>query len=351
MSKWYAPLAVSGLAALIMIGAIAWFIMTRATPSPSASTPTSTQTPSSRQAEEAAPTVATDPLESVQGWPTIFVNIVAHNEDNISPKHADYRTTEPLFQRQRLATINFATMLKTHNVKFNWQSDWDFLLGVSAFDDGAGTNGKNMVRYLFEDLGVSVDPHSHEKAGYNYADIAYLMELLGVQASGVVGGLVASPPEDSKLEYLWGLTHGSNYPAYEWRPELLWGGGTSGHVDEEQLWVSGVWHPQDNEHFDVHDPEAPLPVVGHYQSSWEGLDKLLALQAAGELTAGKIYTVSIFSRQNDFSDAYTAEFAARLATYDDETADGRLVWTTIQETYEAWVERYGSEPNIFHWEE
>lgn len=297
-----------------------------------------------------SPTPAVMPTTAATGAPVIYVNIVSHSEDGTSPGYPNFSTDQSSFATERAGLVSFANMLARHRVQYDYQSDWNFLLGVQKFDAGdASTNGKNVLRYLSEDLGFAIDPHSHEKNGYNYADVAYLIKANGVEPSHVVGGFIASPESQSKLSYLGSLTHGSKYPAYEWKPEILWGGGTGNHVNESALWISGVWHPKSPSSFAVDDPAAPLPVVGHYESNWDGLNKLLALQEEGALTPGNMYTVTIINNQPDFDDAYVDAFSEKLDSYADETAEGKIVWTTIRETYGAWVGSYGSKASILPW--
>ncbi|NBS41955.1 hypothetical protein EBS80_04855, partial [bacterium] len=284
------------------------------------------------------------------GVPVIYVNIASHSEDGTTPGYPDFSTDKASFDTERAGVVAFANMIAQHQAKYDYQSDWNFLLGVQKYDAGdASTNGKNVLRYLSEDLGFAVDPHSHEKNGYNYADVAYLIKANGVEPSHVVGGFIASPADQSKLSYLSTLTHGSKYPTYEWKPEILWGGGTGNHVNESALWISGIWHPKSASSYAVDDPSAPLPVVGHYESGWNGLDQLLALQGEGKLTEGNIYTVTIMSDQPDFTDSYVSAFSAKLDEYADETAAGKIVWATIEETYDAWVDSYGSKASILPW--
>lgn len=137
------------------------------------------------------------------------------------------------------------------------------------YDKGTpSTKGKNFLRYLKEDLGFEIDPHAHETQ-YNYADVLYLIEALGVSVSQTVGGFCAAPPESSKLEYLWVPITGWIYPDYTWQPDFLWGDATCHHIDEDSLWISGIWKPQDTKHFLVHDEDAPLPCFGGYKNSWQ----------------------------------------------------------------------------------
>lgn len=44
----------------------------------------------------------------------------------------------------------------------------------------ATTGGRNFLVVLRDDYGVAIDPHSHENGGYNYADVAWLLDDLGV---------------------------------------------------------------------------------------------------------------------------------------------------------------------------
>ena len=275
--------------------------------------------------------------------PIIYVNIVSHNEDTLHPKYPDYSQDEATFTRESKQVLAFADMLEAHGAKYNFQTDWNFLLGMQKYDNGKS----NLLTDLIK-LGMEVDPHSHEHLGFNYADVAYLISTLGVTPSNNAGGFLASPAEVSKLDFLSAPITGERYD-YTWSPVVAWGSGTNNHIDEESLWQSGVWRPVDAEHFDEHDPNGPLAVIGHYSSNWEGLDALLEKQANGELEDGHMYTVSIMNNQWELDEAYIAEFEARLKTYNDETNDGRIVWATLTQTYEDWVNVYNEVPTILPW--
>ncbi len=284
--------------------------------------------------------------------PVIYVSIASHSEDPHNQGTPNFITDESAFNAERSEVIAFAQMLKDHGAKYNYQSDWNFLNGIIAYDKGdSDTNNKNLLRYLSEDLGVEIDPHSHENDGYNFVDVAYLMNQLGIVPSNVVGGFIAGPGEDSQWSYFSSLTQGKKYPSYQWTPKILWGGGTSLHQNEKDFWISGVWTPQDATHYDVNDATGTLPAIGSYGGGWEGLDQLLSLQSQGKLEAGKIYTVTIMNDQLDLSDATISAFENRLEQYTDETASGRIIWSTLMDAYNAWTTMYHSEPSILHWDE
>lgn len=285
------------------------------------------------------------------GQPVIYVSVASHSEDPHNPGTPNFSNDESAFADQRANVVEFANMLQEHGAEYNYQSDWNFLNGIIKYDNGSSdTNNKNLLRYLSEDLGVEIDPHSHENDGYNFVDVAYLISRLGVTPTNVVGGFIAGPGEDSQLSYFSSLSHGLKYPSFQWTPKILWGGSTSLHQNEKDFWISGVWIPQDATHYDAHDPAGTLPTIGSYGGAWEGLDQLLSLQSQGKLEAGKIYTVTIMNDQLDFSDAYTKTFEDRLEQYADEAAAGRIVWATLMDTYNAWITTYHSEPSILHWD-
>lgn len=280
--------------------------------------------------------------------PPVYVSIVMHNEEPLTGQYPDFVNNEIMFWRHREAVVNFANMLYAEGVKLNYQSDWNFLLAATLYDNGSSsTNGKNFLRYLKEDLGFEIDPHAHETE-YNYADVAYLIEALGVPVSHTVGGFLAYPPEQSKLEYFREPLAGWNYPEYSWQAEILWGGATFHHQNEEKLWVSGIWKPKDNENFLVHDENAPLPHIGGYRSNWQGLNKLLQKQQNGELEAGKIYTQTVFVGQNQvLHPEFVQSFHQQIQNLSEYTDAGLIHWVGLAELIDIWRMEYDSEPNIF----
>ena len=293
-------------------------------------------------------------LLGIGGWkapgdsyPPILVSIVCHNEEPAAG-YPDFVADTEAFWQYREALVNFSQMLYEQEVAFNFQSDWNFLLAATLYDTGtASTNGKNVVRYLVEDLGFEADPHAHETQ-YNYADVAYLLaQLMGGDPSHTVGGYIAAPPEEAQIEYFRDTLYGWHYP-YAWKAQILWGGATRWHIDEDSLLTSGVWRPPDNAHYLGHDPEAPLPEVGGYNRRWDGLLDLLQKQASGELHPGRIYTHTLFVEQVQMLDtAFIAEFRNRLQSLDSLTAAGRIRWVGIAEAVQIWQTEYDERPNLY----
>ena len=250
-----------------------------------------------------------------------------HNEEPRMGHYPDFVNDEVAFWQHRVALIQFVDMLDANGVMFNWQSDRNFLLAVGLYDTGTPeTNGKNLVRYIKEDLGFEVDPHAHETL-YNYADVACLIEALGVTVSNTAGGFLAAPTEDSKLKYLWQPITGTQYPTYTWQAEILWGGATLFHINEQSLWVSGVWKPKDKYDFLEHDNAAPLPYVGGYGRN--NCDVLIEKQQNGELEEENIHTCTLFVGQTELlRQGFIQQFEQQIQALD--TA-GSIRWVGLGE--------------------
>ena len=282
-----------------------------------------------------------DPGSVVPDDNAILVSIVMHCEE--PPAYPDFENDETTFHSHRAALLDFANRLAELKVKFNYQSDWNFLKAMIAYDNGdPSTNGKNLLRFMYEDLGFEIDPHAHETR-YNFADVAYLIELIDVTPSTVVGGFIVDPPADSKLEYFWQEIRGRQYVSSRWQAAALWGGGTGNHVNDDLFIASGVWHPADRDHPMEHSATAPLPNIGNFGGEWANLDLLLTLRDAGKLGAG-IHTCTIMTNQRDVVDAnWVAAFEAEV---ESRRFDTGIRWVGLSEVLQIWASQYGSQPNI-----
>lgn len=270
----------------------------------------------------------------------ILVSIVMHCEE--PPAYPNFMSDKATFEQHRAALVTFANMLHTYEVKFDYQSDWNFLRAIIMHDSGADTGGKNVLRWMSEDLKFQIDPHAHETS-YSYADVAYLIELNGVTPSGIVGGFIAEPANSSKLEQFWAPIGGDQYVSQSWQATALWGAASGNHVNDDALFASGVWKPQDRAHPTTHDEGAPLPSIGNFGGSWENLDLLLELRGAGKLGGG-IHTCTIMTNQRDVVDAdWRAAFEAELLA---RRGDAGIRWVTLNEVLDIWQDQYGGAANV-----
>jgi hypothetical protein len=273
--------------------------------------------------------------------PVIYVTFMSHNEEP-NFRQPNYFENN-LFERSRASLIELVNILNDYGVKYNLQSDGNFLKAALELDDGSDTDGKNIVKWMYDE-GVEIDPHAHETF-YNYADVAYLIEQLGVPTTYVVGGFTAGPPEECEVERFHEPITGWEYPDYTWEAEVLWGGATAGHQNEQDLWYSGIWRPESNDNFTAHDPET-IPYIGGFRTKWEGLEQLIERYEAGELDPNKIYTVAIMNDQPSYLDeGFFDELKAELDSISEYVDAGVIQWANLSEILEIWETEYGAEPN------
>lgn len=142
-------------------------------------------------------------------------------------------------------------------------------------------------------MGVVIDPHSHEGGGYNYTDVAYLLETLGVGGSTVIGGHIWDPtlPQFQQWDRFRAPVIGMTYPQAIWRGDILMGSGTPNHVNDPI--VSGVWHPKDRFNYWEDDPAGNIVSVGAFKGDVAGISELTGLSRAGQINATCMLTASI----------------------------------------------------------
>lgn len=282
--------------------------------------------------------------------PSIYVSIVSHNEE--PPGYPDFTTNETAFWVHREAVRVFAESLSAVGVEYNFQSEWNYLEATLTYDAAgtALTNWKPLPKYLVEDLLFEVDPHAHETSR-TYADVASLdFDIVG-SVSGVAGGFIAGPPDESIVDRLRDPVACSVYAGPEWQAEILWGAATPGHVDESALWISGIWRPRDDARFLEHDPCGSLVCVGGFTKTWEGLDTLLARRTAGLLDPNKMYTATIFLQQVELlMPGFIEDFVARIRALEPETTAGVIQWVGLSDAVTIWETSYDAVPTIYPYE-
>ncbi|MBI5481397.1 MAG: hypothetical protein HY906_21235 [Deltaproteobacteria bacterium] len=274
----------------------------------------------------------------------VYVTICSHNETD---SRYDAYDTLGGYLDLRDNVLRIAQLVNNHNAKWDYQADWRFLEAALVYETEPGvadnTNGKSILRYLSEELGVQVDAHSHETNGYNYADVAYLISQLGVAPTGIVGGFLWYPPETAIWERFWSPLVGSKYPAYTWQAEALWGGGTSQHAGPDDM-SFGIWRPKDKNNFTVDDPASNLPNIGNGDElHFTGILELIQALESGQAPAGKLYTASYMVFELSAESAYNT-WDQDLATLDQYVATGQVVYATLNEVLALWRTQYNSEP-------
>jgi len=212
--------------------------------------------------------------------PPVYVVVFTHVEDNTPGGMLGSMQSRQNHQAHRSNLIAMAALAESSGVQWTLQPDWKILEAALLYEDStlkATTNGKNFLRYLKEDRGAVIDPHSHENGGYNYTDVAHLLDSLGVGATTVIGGHVWDPslPQFQEWDRYRVPVAGQHYPGATWRGDILIGSGTPNHVNDPVL--SGVWRPRDRDHSFEHDPSANITAVGQYKKSIASISELIAL--------------------------------------------------------------------------
>lgn len=310
--------------------------------------------------------------------PPVYVSFYSHNEEGgywdtlVGDRDAYVAWRSDLIARVKL--------LHDYGATLNWETDHSVLEAMQAHekdDLSADTQGKSVLRWMKEDMGVVVDPHLHPSE-YNYADIAHFIELLGVKPSGVVGGLavIQCGAAKGKLEYTdWqatlgmgedGWIHGKRWPEASWKPTILAQPAMIGHTLDD--FSSGVWRPGNADAFYTHQPSGSLTYVGqgyphdvlnigaHNSGGAEILYdhagyilELVGKLRAGALPADSIYTASIHLRdQPSLPDVPSTLEGLRqtLEALSEPKAAGRIVYLDYEGVASIWQDRYASRPSI-----
>ena len=330
---------------------------------------------------DAGPVQASDSGVQASSSP-IYFTIFTHNERTLS-RYGSLRENEEDYQEFRTTLLQVATMLHDYGAKYSWQTDYVFLEAYETFEDTllaadlTATNGKPMLRYLVEDLGVSVEAHAHdcispsdypsnacveEGKAYNYADVAYLIETLGeVTPPPLVGGITARP-----LSYFADCVVANEHP-YTWCPEIVTGYNDGrGHVPGADDFTSGVWRPSElrGDAFHEHNASSNILFIGNgayfteeLAANWHGkeinnrdyINALIEQIETGQAPQDQIYTVSLFLAEftnRDYDgfetlESYLRDFLKPLID------DGKLVPMTFPQVAQVWASTFDSRPNVY----
>ncbi len=229
------------------------------------------------------------------GRAQVHVVLFTHIEDSTPAGILGTEQCRNAYSGLRVKLIEMAKRSAAHDLPWVLQPDWKILEAARLYEDAtmtATTGGKNVFRYLHEDLSVTIDPHSHENGGYNYSDVAYLLDVLGVGGSTVIGGHIWDPSLAQFQEwdrFRVPLT-GAKYPQASWRGDVLIGAGTPNHVNDPL--VSGVWRPQDRDHFFVDDAAQNIVAVGAWHDDVAGVEELAQAYASGIVAPDAMLTAS-----------------------------------------------------------
>lgn len=285
--------------------------------------------------------------------PPIHLTFVSHNEEPGSD-HPDYLSDRSFYLENRERVHCLALLLKGKDARLNFQSDWNFLQAVRMYDVGevtSNSNGKNIVQWLVEDMGFEADPHAHETQ-YNYADVAFLHTLLGVEPSKTVGGFLYLPPDNPHgwEQHREGIS-GRMHPDYFWKADLLWGAATMNHQGSDDQ-SSGVWKPFDRFEFTRHDPSQRLVYIGggcvlmqdRESPDFSSMERILKALDTKNVPLDGFYTATVFIPQQCIDPRMLREVGENLDRLAPLVQQGRIIWSPLSRIARIWQTSHGGKP-------
>jgi hypothetical protein len=225
----------------------------------------------------------------------VYGVIFTHVEDNTPGGTLGTSQSRQNYLTIRSNLIAMAALAESVGVQWTLQPDWKILEAALLYEDTAlkaTTNNKNFLVYLKEDRGAIIDPHSHENGGYNYTDVAHLLDSLGVGGTTVIGGHIWDPslPQFQEWDRYRVPVAGEHYPGAVWRGDILIGSGTPNHVNDPI--VSGVWRPRDRDHYFEDDLAANIVAIGQWKRSTATVSELIELYRKGTVPPSVMLTFS-----------------------------------------------------------
>jgi len=287
--------------------------------------------------------------------PKVHFNFLSHNEETTQWNGTPYYTAN------RLKLISLANYFQSNGITWNMQSDWRYLSSVLTKETVAlmaSTNNKNILRWMFEDKGVEMDPHAHESQ-FIYPDVVYLMDSIGLPESKVMGGSIYN---DSNGINVWtnliNGQYGLVFPNKFWQPDYMMGGGTPNHVDD--LKYFGFWNPKDTAHYLVHDTTNHLRHIGvgceikikdtiSVPYILAQIHEVVDMVQSGQYPSNGFYLQTIFFEQGDLNDsAFYNKVIEITDSVNAIVASGVAQWSTLKQTYQEWETAYQAQ--MFQWE-
>lgn len=285
--------------------------------------------------------------------PTVYINLVSHNEDS----YVYYINNPNAYHATRAEMISMATLCQSKGAFWHLGTDWCLPIATMRHDTGTviqTTNNKNILRYLSEDLGVAIDPHSHESS-YNYTDITHLLDSLGVNYTSTMSGFLVNQDQNGHYwEDYQNPVAGDSFPQTMWQPATLWGAGTPGHTNDPTS--MGIWRPTDSSGigFITHAPSNHLINYGQgckmkytngsdVHAVLEPLRDLISALQQGLLDTNKIYCTSIFFTEAQLTQPFFINKSNELIdSVNAYVANGSVTWMRIDSVADLWKNNHGN---------
>ncbi len=292
---------------------------------------------------------------TILSQPVVYFDFVTHNEDQGPWNSTLYYTAD------RSYLMSLANYFQANGITMNMQSDWLYLTNTISKETPAlqaTTNNKSILRWMYEDKGVEMDPHGHEQ-NYIYPDLVKLMDSIGLPESKLMGGSLYGTYNGINLwSNLINGQFGNVFPNKFWQPNYLMGGGSPMHIADLNYY--GFWNPQDTDNYLTHYPSNQLRHIGTgCEIKIKDTSNVAVIAAklrdvvqkvqSGQYPATGFYIQTIFFGHGDLNDS---AFYAKLIEVADSAnaivATGAAQWKTLKQAYTIWENVNNAQ--MFQWE-
>ncbi|MSO50463.1 MAG: hypothetical protein EXQ49_11305 [Acidobacteria bacterium] len=284
--------------------------------------------------------------------PPVYVVLFTHIEDNTPSGTLDTAANRTLYLTWRTRLITMAELAQRYGMTWVLQPDWKFLEAARTYENASvmsTTGGKNIFRYLRDQFDVVIDPHSHENGGYNYTDVAYLLDVLGVGGSTVIGGHIWDPslPQFAHWDRFRAPVAGEQYPSSLWRGDILMGSGTPNHTNDPI--VSGVWRPADPWNYFKDSPSGNIACIGAFKSDIDGINELVARYTSGQSASTCMLTSTYHITPTMISSSSGLSTLERdlLSPLSSLRSSGKVEVTDFTTLVATWKSRFGGQACIY----
>lgn len=292
---------------------------------------------------------------SLYAQPVVYFNFLSHNEET------NQWNGTPYYTANRAKIITLANYFQDNGITWNMQSDWVYLTNVLSKETApmmSSTNNKNILRFLYEDKGVEMDPHAHEST-YIYPDVVALMDSIGLPESKIIGGTIYNDFNGMNVwTNLINGQYGVIFPTKFWKPDFMMGGGTPNHVADIKYY--GLWNPTDTNDYLTHNPASPLHHIGvgcemkirdtsNVAYIVAALKQVVSNVQNGSYPSNGIYLQTIFFEQGDLNNMTFYNKVIEIAdSVNQMVQSGTAQWKTLKQVGDYWINTYNSQ--MFQWE-
>lgn len=292
---------------------------------------------------------------------TLYVNIGSHNEiTDANPTYGVDYNNHALYDSVKARISHLSDTLVKYGAKYNMQVESNLILACLNWDTAA-TNPNDFLETMENHPNIEVDPHNHmdTTAGtnynpYNYADLDSLLQSCGLPVASAVGGFIYKQSDWTFAAYenwpMWksaGIS-GHAFPSYNWKPTILWGGGTGSHVNDP--YSMGVWHPAaaTNQTTFMANDTSHLYCIGvgcnwviqdttNVTELFANFVEYINYYQSQPTTANTFYTGTVmFNFRHILKPYYLDSISKMIRLIDSYESTGEITWKTLDEKLATW---------------